>query len=152
MIRRLTLKSPASKALPILGLLVVPWILATVPIAQAKPSEKVTKFGCASPQHHDGDAIRCGSKGRSMRLYGIDAPEMPGACRPGRQCTPGDPIAARDHLRALTAGKSVVCQQVDQDRYGRKIVRCTADGVDLSCSMVRDGYAVERYGRLNCAR
>lgn len=86
-----------------------------------------------------------------MRLYGIDAPEMPGACRPGRQCTPGDPIAARDHLRALTSGKSVVCQQVDKDRYGRIIVRCAVNGVDLSCSMVRDGFAVERYGRLNCA-
>ncbi len=107
-------------------------------------------FSCPAPEHHDGDAIRCGSKGRSMRLYGIDAPEMPGACRPGRVCTPGDPIAARDHLRSLTAGKSVSCRQVDRDRYGRSIVRCAADGRDLSCSMVRDGFAVERYGRLKC--
>ncbi|MFP5455965.1 MAG: hypothetical protein ACLGHK_10755, partial [Alphaproteobacteria bacterium] len=26
-------------------------------------------FSCPSPHHHDGDAIRCGSKGRSDRLY-----------------------------------------------------------------------------------
>jgi len=103
---------------------------------------------CPNPYHHDGDAIRCGSKGRSDRLYAIDAPEMPGACRTGRQCTPGDPFAARDHLRALTAGKTVVCRQADLDRYGRSVVQCFANHIDLSCQMVRDGYAVERYGRL----
>jgi len=107
-------------------------------------------FPCPNIYHHDGDAIRCGSHGRSMRLYAIDAPEMPGACRPGRQCTPGDPIAARDHLRALTAGKSVECRQLDTDRYGRQVVQCFASGIDLSCAMVRDGFAVERYGKLQC--
>lgn len=116
----------------------------------AGASSDAPSFACPSPEHHDGDAIRCGSAGRSMRLYGIDAPEMPGACRPGRQCTPGDPYASRDHLRGLTAGRNVRCEQVDQDRYGRAVVRCSADGVDLSCQMVRDGFAVERYGRLDC--
>lgn len=115
--------------------------------AQARETDL---FPCHTPYHHDGDAIRCGSKGRSSRLYAIDAPEMPGACRPGRQCTPGDPFAARDHLRALTAGKTVVCRQTDLDRYGRKVVQCFADDIDLSCAMVRDGFAVERYGRLRC--
>lgn len=107
-------------------------------------------FSCVSPYHHDGDAIRCGFAGRSMRLYGIDAPEMPGACRPGRQCTPGDPYAARDHLVSLTQGRSIRCQQVDTDSYGRQVVKCSAGELDLSCQMVRDGYAVERYGRLSC--
>lgn len=107
-------------------------------------------FPCRNVYHHDGDAIRCGGKGRSMRLYAIDAPEMPGACRPGRQCTPGDPYASRDHLRALTAGKAVECRQLDTDRYGRPVVQCFAGGADLSCSMVRDGFAVERYGKLEC--
>jgi endonuclease YncB( thermonuclease family) len=107
-------------------------------------------FACPMPYHHDGDAIRCGGAGRSMRLYGIDAPEMPGACRPGRQCTPGDPYASRDHLNSLTAGRPIQCEQVDTDRYGRAVVRCWADGVDLSCRMVRDGFAIERYGRLKC--
>ena len=107
-------------------------------------------FPCSMPESHDGDAIRCGGKGRSMRLYAIDAPEMPGACRPGRQCTSGDPYASRDHLRALTAGKAVQCRQLDTDRYQRPVVQCFAGGVDLSCSMVQDGFAVERYGRLGC--
>lgn len=107
-------------------------------------------FACLNPYHHDGDAIRCGDHGRSDRLYAIDAPEMPGACRPGRVCTPGDPFVARDHLRALTAGKSVRCRLLATDRYGRAVLQCFADRVDLSCAMVRDGFAVERYGRLAC--
>ncbi|MBD3761481.1 thermonuclease family protein [Rhizorhabdus sp.] len=107
-------------------------------------------FPCPNPFHRDGDAIRCHGERRSDRLYAIDAPEIPGACRPGRQCTPGDPYASRDHLRALTAGKVVQCRQVDLDHYGRRVLQCFADGVDLSCAMVRDGYAVERYGRLAC--
>jgi uncharacterized membrane protein YsdA (DUF1294 family) len=107
-------------------------------------------FACANPRHHDGDAIRCDSGGRSMRLYGIDAPEMPGACRPGRRCTPGDPYAARDYLQGLTAGRTVTCEQVDTDDYGRRVARCSADGADLSCAMVAGGHAVERYGRLGC--
>jgi endonuclease YncB( thermonuclease family)/uncharacterized membrane protein YsdA (DUF1294 family) len=107
-------------------------------------------FACPSPNHHDGDAIRCRGGSKSMRLYGIDAPEMPGACRPGRACTPGDPFAARDYLAALTAGHAVNCEQLDTDRYDRAIVRCAADGADLSCAMVAAGHAVERYGRLAC--
>lgn len=85
-----------------------------------------------------------------MRLFGIDAPEMPGACRPGRNCTPGDPYAARDYLASLTAGRKVLCEERDIDAYGRRVVDCAADGINLGCQMVADGYAVERYGRLMC--
>jgi uncharacterized membrane protein YsdA (DUF1294 family) len=108
-------------------------------------------FACDAPEHHDGDAIRCQGQERAMRMHAIDAPEMPGACRPGRQCTPGDPYAARDYLRSLTRGRTVRCEEKDVDAYGRMVVRCTADSVDLGCAMVNAGHAVERYGRLNCA-
>ncbi len=109
-------------------------------------------FSCASPSHHDGDAIRCAGRSRSDRIYGIDAPEMPGACRRFRACVAGDPFAARDHLAGLTAGRSISCTQVDRDRYGRRVVRCSADGRDLSCAMIADGFAEARYGRLDCAQ
>lgn len=106
---------------------------------------------CPSPRHHDGDAIRCeGQRGKSMRLYAIDAPEMPGVCRPGRRCVPGDPFASRDHLASLTAGRRVTYRVLGHDRYGRSVVQVFADGVDVSCQMVRGGYAIERYGRLRC--
>lgn len=107
-------------------------------------------FTCASPTHHDGDAIRCAGEERAMRLQAIDAPEMPGACRPGRRCTPGDPYASRDYLRSLTKGRTVICEEQDIDSYGRRVVRCLADGNDISCAMVASGHAVERYARLTC--
>ena len=93
-------------------------------------------FLCSNPSHHDGDNVRCSNIDQAIRLQGIDAPEMPGACRPGRDCTPGDPYAARDQLRRLTSGKTVRCEQEDTDSYGRIIARCDAGGVDLSCAMI----------------
>jgi uncharacterized membrane protein YsdA (DUF1294 family) len=109
-----------------------------------------TSFACLNPSHHDGDNIRCSNVPGSMRLHGIDAPEMPGACRPGRECTPGDPYAARDYLRALTRGRAVRCDVVDVDHYGRQVVDCTADGQNIGCAMIAGGQAVERYGSPDC--
>ena len=109
-------------------------------------------FMCASPSHSDGDNIRCRNVAGAMRLYGIDAPEMPGSCRPGRTCVRGNPYASRDYLRRLTRGRRVQCTVTDQDHYGRLVVDCTADGVNIGCSMVAGGKAVARYGRLGCRR
>lgn len=107
-------------------------------------------FACLSPTHHDGDNVRCANVDQTIRLQGIDAPEMPGACRPGRRCTPGDPFAARDTLRGLTQGRSLECTQEDTDNYGRIIARCAVDGIDLSCAMIAAGQAVPRYAALDC--
>ena len=108
-------------------------------------------FACESPSHHDGDNLRCSNVPGSMRLQGIDAPEMPGACRPGRNCVDGDPFAARDYLRGLTAGKTLQCVQEDTDTYGRAIVNCSAGGVNISCAMIAGGHAVPRYAPLDCS-
>lgn len=107
-------------------------------------------FACIAPRHHDGDNVRCANVEQTIRLQGIDAPEMPGACRPGRDCTPGDPYAARDHLRGLTHGRTLDCTAEDVDRYGRVIARCAVGGVDLSCAMIAAGHAVPRYAPLDC--
>lgn len=149
--RRRRRRARLPKLLPILVIgAALGWTLA--PSGQpASGSTGQSHFRCASPYNHDGDNIRCAGR-PSSRLYGIDAPEMPGACRPGRRCTRGNPYAARDHLRSLVAGRTVECRQVDRDHYGRPILRCRADGRDLSCAMIRDGYAVKRYGTLDCAR
>lgn len=107
-------------------------------------------FLCEQPSHHDGDNLRCANVQGSMRLQGIDAPEMPGACRPGRRCVDGDPFAARDYLRDLTRGKTLECTQEDTDSYGRAIVNCTAGRVNISCEMIASGHAVPRYAPLAC--
>lgn len=113
----------------------------------AVPAEAAA-FDCGSPVVLDGDTIDCGS--RRVRLHGIDAPELPGHCRPGRQCSPGDPYASTESLRSLIGGQTLSCRQTDIDHYGRTVARCSANEVDLSCAQIDGGHAVRRYGWIWC--
>lgn len=88
----------------------------------------------------DGDTLRCGRE--RIRLLGIDAPEMPGHCRRGRQCVEGDPFAARAALAAAIARGPATIKRRGRDRYGRTLARVRVGGVDLSKHMVRTGHAV----------
>ena len=106
-------------------------------------------FLCLSPVAVDGDTLRCGGVG-SVRLLAIDAPELPGHCRRGRRCVQGDGVASKAHLVRLLQRGAVRCRPAGRDVYNRVLARCTAAGEDLSCAMVAAGFAVERYGRLNC--
>jgi endonuclease YncB( thermonuclease family) len=105
-------------------------------------------FLCSAPQVVDGDTLRCGE--RRVRLYGIDAPELPGHCRPGRSCTPGDPYASTENLRRLIGSLKLTCRSRDTDVYGRTVARCSAGQVDLSCGQLGGGFAVRRYGVIWC--
>lgn len=111
-------------------------------------------FVCAAPIAVDGDTLRCGGGAAHprylVRLLGIDAPELPGHCRAGRVCTPGDGAASTRAMAALIAGGTVVCAPQGRDSYGRVLASCSAGGVELSCAMVARGFAVERYSRLRC--
>lgn len=120
---------------------------STGPVKAQQDGERLT---CNVQWVHDGDTFRCEGFKRSTRLYGIDAPEMPGACREGRQCVEGDPIASRDYLAGLIGNEPLACTLTEYDRYERPVMRCAARGADLSCAMVRAGHAVERYRRLDC--
>ncbi len=117
----------------------------------AVPALTALAMLCASPVAVDGDTLRCADIGL-VRLLHIDAPEMPGHCRPGRRCVPGDGREAQRVLAGLIARRRVVCSAEGRDAYGRVLALCTAGGADLSCAMVARGQAVERYGRLSCPR
>lgn len=104
-------------------------------------------IACARPRIIDGDTFVCA--GKTIRLAGIDAPEMPGHCRSGRHCVEGNPIASRRYLQSLASG-AVTCSSQGEDHYGRTIARCEAAGTDLSCAMVEAKHAVKRYGPLWC--
>jgi endonuclease YncB( thermonuclease family) len=106
------------------------------------------KFACSSVQITDGDNLRC--DGARIRLTGIDAPELPGHCRAGRACTPGDPYSSTDNLKRLVDAGPVRCTQTDTDVYGRIVARCSAGDVDLSCRQIEDGHAVRRYAPIVC--
>ena len=83
----------------------------------------------------DGDTLKQG--GVTYRLWGIDAPELAQVCPDG---WPAGRMAAT-RLQALTAGRPIVCQEKDRDRYGRTVAICRASGEDLGAILVREGLA-----------
>lgn len=106
---------------------------------------------CEQPRAVDGDTIRCANIPRAIRLIGIDAPELPGHCRPGRICTPGDGHAARRALAALlAAGPVVVHPSPQSDRYGRILAHVLAAGISASCAQIATNWAVARYSPAGC--
>jgi micrococcal nuclease len=98
------------------------------------------RFECRPVEVNDGDTFRC-SSGVKVRLRAIDAPEMPGHCRRGRQCAPGDPFASKRELTHRVAGRTLQCV-ADGRTHRRTAAWCSAAGVDLSCAQFRGGYAI----------
>lgn len=124
---------------------------ADPPVAAAPQPSAVrvgNTFICDRHRVIDGDTVHCGDI--SVRLASIDSPEMPGHCRRGRTCVPGDPIASKTNLETLIAGGEIICRQTDTDRYGRVVAFCSVKERDLSCAQVEGGFAIIRYGELRC--
>lgn len=92
----------------------------------------------------DGDTLVCrqGFERIHLRLNGMDSPEMPGHCRAGRHCAPGDPHAAKANLARLIANRTVTWANLGYNRYGRTIAQASVGGVDLSCAQIRGGFAI----------
>lgn len=82
----------------------------------------------------DGDTLELG--GTIYRLNGIDAPEHGQTCG-NWNCG----SAATDALVDLTKGRTVTCDAVTEDAYGRVIATCFADGTDIGGSLVDKGMA-----------
>jgi micrococcal nuclease len=87
----------------------------------------------------DGDTLRCGEE--RIRLIGIDAPELPGHCRRGRICAPGDPWASKRSLEGAIHGR-VTIRRFGTDRYGRTLAMVSVNGRDLSCHQLATGSAI----------
>lgn len=89
------------------------------------------------PRAVDGDSLTIGEE--HIRLYAIDAPEIGQPCLSGGDCG----LKAKEFLGTLIDGRTVECsRRADDDRYGRMIAQCTADGVDIGREMVRTGHAM----------
>jgi endonuclease YncB( thermonuclease family) len=82
----------------------------------------------------DGDTLKVA--GQSIRLYGIDAPEL-------RQDCDGWPAGeeARRALAAIVTARPVECRRVTTDRYGRTVAVCRVAGGDVGTILVRSGMA-----------
>jgi micrococcal nuclease len=89
----------------------------------------------------DGDTIRCGDE--RIRLLGIDAPELPGHCRAGRNCAPGDPYASTSSLSAAMTGQLTI-KRVDEDHYGRTLAMVAGSQGDLSCWQLKHDQVIYR--------
>jgi endonuclease YncB( thermonuclease family) len=132
-----------------LGLVIIAALSIGLGTLGSMPSgAQASTFSCRVSSVTDGDTLRCGD--RRVRLYGIDAPELPGHCRPGRSCTPGDPYASTANLRALVGASTLQCDSKGIDTYGRTLARCSAGSQDLSCGQIKGGFAVRRYGWIWC--
>jgi endonuclease YncB( thermonuclease family) len=94
----------------------------------------------------DGDTLAI--KGQRVRLHGIDAPESDQTCLAGSQRWPCGRRSTQA-LRDRVAGGTVRCVGDEEDRYGRLIAVCYADGTNLNAWMVEQGWAVayRRYSK-----
>lgn len=104
--------------------------------ARATPDYDALISGCNVV---DGDTLRCGDE--RVRLVGIDAPELPGHCRPGRNCAPGDPYASTDRLSEMVRS-SMAIRRYGEDHYGRTIAAVEGAEGDMSCAQIRRGQAI----------
>ena len=88
----------------------------------------------------DGDTIDIG--GTRIRLHGIDAPEGSQTCqdRRGAQYPCGQ--EATRELTGMIRGKTVNCDVLDRDQYGRSVSACSVGSVDINASLVSSGWAL----------
>lgn len=94
----------------------------------------------------DGDTIVVG--GETIRLVGIDTPEMPSHARCWGEALAGE--QARQWLVEFTRypkSVTILRDYSQRDRYGRTLARVVVDGEDLGEEMVRSGNAALYLGR-----
>jgi endonuclease YncB( thermonuclease family) len=91
------------------------------------------------PEVVDGDTLRLADL--TIRLKGVDAPEMQQTCeRGGRRYRCGE--VAKDALIARIGDGTIACRLAGRDRYGRSLGFCSVDGRDIGAWLVEEGLAV----------
>ena len=94
----------------------------------------------------DSDTLKVA--GMRVRLSDIDAPESRQTCLRVEVAYRCGQLATQ-HLRTLIAGWAITCAPRARDRYERTVTLCRLLDLDLSASMVRDGYAPPLFPLLN---
>lgn len=119
-------------------------------------------FACTPTHVWDGDGPVWCEEGPRIRLSGIAAREMDGSCSPGHPCPSASATEARDalvrllgiqtgkgmHGHVLVEGPTMRCVSTGSAGGDRTGAWCVSPkGGDLSCAMVRGGYAArwDRY-------
>jgi endonuclease YncB( thermonuclease family) len=97
--------------------------------------------GCRLGYVYDGDTVelKCPDRKRTARLVGFDTPETkdPGCAA---EKALGDKSTAR--LRQIVDGADISFWHEGHDKYGRELIRLSADGRDVGDALIREGLAV----------
>lgn len=113
--------------------------LWTAPAA-ASPSPSDATSGLIGPARViDGDTLEI--NGERIRLHGVDAFERDQTCGAGAS-TWYCGLAGTDALTRRLDGRTVSCEPLDTDRYGRTVARCRTGGEDIGAWMVERGMAL----------
>lgn len=84
----------------------------------------------------DGDTFHVAGFSPSVRLWGVDAPER----------NETGFFEAGAALSRFIRGRTLKCEIVERDRYGRAVARChREDGADISALMIDSGAAAEYF-------
>lgn len=95
----------------------------------------------------DGDTIVL--NGETIRLDGIDAPELGQKCLDSSGNSYRCGAKSRKYLERLTAKGDVRCEGANKDGYGRRIAACFAGPTNINQEMVRQGqaFAFRKYSK-----
>jgi len=106
------------------------------PVAKASP---INDYAVVT----DGDTLLVGQDGISIRLAGIDAPELGQKCRRPDSIEWPCGLHAKHMLTEMVGTAPVSCGQLYFDDYDRVFATCVApNGNDLGAAMVASGYAL----------
>ena len=106
---------------------------------ETRPREPIQTDVAVRARVIDGDTIEVGSV--RIRLFGLDAPESAQRCLAGSRRWPCGEQATRALVGRID-GRSVACEERDQDRYGRIVAVCRYGGQDVNAWLVREGWAM----------
>ena len=97
----------------------------------------------------DGDTLVVTHDGaeRTVRIFGIDAPESKQSCTRDRRAWACG-VQSTEELRAYIGSRTVHCVTRNTDRYGRDVALCDVGGQDIGAWQVTHGWALayRQYG------
>jgi len=130
-------------------------VLIAILLASVVPSGE--SFSCTPVRVWDGDGPIWCREGPKIRLSGIAAREIDETCKPIHPCPKASGASARNHLAGLVGqvvgkageghllvrGPTMQCRSAGNGKGSRTAAWCVSPkSGDLSCRMVKDGYAL----------
>lgn len=89
----------------------------------------------------DGDTFIL--NGQTIRLWGLDAPDLTQECRRGGRAWYPGPNSAEALKDVLSKMTELSCETRDVDRQGRSVATCYGNGQDVGNVLVRAGHAFD---------